>query len=186
VTTVTQQGVKRQFWSCMCNRSNWHTANPLPKRGNRDERHRVYEQLCAFLCKRGGNIPAAGATHSNLLVRFSGNDFPEFLLQSAFTKLSIILVRFANPILENLNFAVYVCERVCVLLIVHDTHPDSDSTLWCLCSNPTRANRSRFKRRFRHQLSSHRLGTATSPVRFQAASFFPNISASARSQSSRS
>jgi hypothetical protein len=50
-------------------------------------------------------------------------EFLGFLSHSAFAKLGILLVLFASTILENLNFAVYVCERVCVLLIVHDSSP---------------------------------------------------------------
>ena len=57
------------------------------------------------------------------LVRFFVPDFGELPRQFAFAKLSIIPVRFASAILKNFNFAMYVCERVCVLLIVHDTSP---------------------------------------------------------------
>ena len=59
----------------------------------------------------------------NLPVRFSVNDSLQSLLRPDFAKLSIIHVRFASAILENPNFGVYVCERVCVLLIVHDVSP---------------------------------------------------------------
>ena len=55
--------------------------------------------------------------------RLCVEDFLGFLHQSAFAKLSIILVRFASPILESLSFPVYVYEWVCVLLIFHDVLP---------------------------------------------------------------
>jgi len=44
----------------------------------------------------------------------------DFLHQPAFAKLCIVLVGFASAILESLNFGVYLCESVSVLLIVHD------------------------------------------------------------------
>jgi hypothetical protein len=46
-----------------------------------------------------------------------------FLNRFAFAKLTIILVRCSNAILDSLDFLMYVCERVCVRLIVHDVSP---------------------------------------------------------------
>lgn len=57
------------------------------------------------------------------LFRLLAEDFLGFLHQSVFAKLSIILVRLANAILESLGFPVYVCEWVRVLLIFHDVPP---------------------------------------------------------------
>jgi len=31
----------------------WNTAHPVPKKGNRDERHRFYQQRCDSLCQKG-------------------------------------------------------------------------------------------------------------------------------------
>jgi hypothetical protein len=76
-----------------------------------------------FSVQKMGDIPAGGVTHSNSLVSFSVNDSLEFLHQSAFAKLSIIHVRFASAIPESHGFPVYVCEWICVLLIVHDISP---------------------------------------------------------------
>ena len=55
--------------------------------------------------------------------RLCVEDFLGFLHQSAFAKLSIILVRFASAILESLSFPVYVYEWVGVLMIFHDVLP---------------------------------------------------------------
>ena len=49
--------------------------------------------------------------------------FLGFPYLSAFAKLSIMLVCFANEILESLDLPVYFCELVCILLIVHDASP---------------------------------------------------------------
>ena len=50
-------------------------------------------------------------------------DLRSVLYQSAFTKFSFILVRFASAIPESLSLPMYVCEWVGVLLIVHDGSP---------------------------------------------------------------
>ena len=57
------------------------------------------------------------------LVRFFVPDFGELPRQFAFANLSFIPVHFESLILENLNFAVYICESVCIRLIVHDVSP---------------------------------------------------------------
>ena len=46
-----------------------------------------------------------------------------FLSLFAFAKFSIIPVCCGNAILENLDFPMYVCERVFVQLIFHDVSP---------------------------------------------------------------
>jgi hypothetical protein len=57
------------------------------------------------------------------LVRFFVPDFGELPRQFAFANLSILPVHFESVILANLNFAVYICESVCIRLIVHDVSP---------------------------------------------------------------
>ena len=56
---------------------------------------------------------------------FPVDGFLGFLYLSAFAKLSIMLVCVTKEILENLDFPVYFCELVCVLLIVHDASPQT-------------------------------------------------------------
>jgi hypothetical protein len=65
------------------------------------------------------------------LFRLFAEDFLGFLHQSAFAKLSIILVRFANAILESRSFPVYIYEWICVLLIFHDVSPVNRILLQC-------------------------------------------------------
>ena len=77
------------------------------------------------------------------LVRFFVPDFGELPLQFAFAKLTIIPVHFESVILENLNFAVYICESVCIRLIVHDVSP---LTRILLCRAPNGTLRSRVTR----------------------------------------
>jgi hypothetical protein len=43
----------------------------------------------------------------------------------AFAKLRVMLVCVANQIFENLDFPVYFCKLVCVLVIVHDASPQT-------------------------------------------------------------
>jgi hypothetical protein len=64
--------------------------------------------------------------------------FLGFPYLSVFAKLSIVLVCLANEILENLDFPMYFCELVCVLLIVHDASPPT--RILRLFPGPLRAN----------------------------------------------
>ena len=54
---------------------------------------------------------------------FPVDGFLGFLYLSAFAKLSIMLVCVTKEILENLDFPVYFCELVRILLMVHHASP---------------------------------------------------------------
>src|ERR1019366_6201304 len=84
--------------------------------------HKSHQSGTASSCAVSG-YPCCGCDPIKLLVTINVSDSLEFVHQSAFANLSIILALFASAFLENLNFGVYVCERVCVLLIIHDTSP---------------------------------------------------------------
>ena len=68
--------------------------------------------------------PPLPLRHSlNLPLRIAVMNSLEFPHKFAFANFSIIHVRFASAILESLSFPVYVCEWVCVRVIVHDVSP---------------------------------------------------------------
>jgi hypothetical protein len=101
-------------------RSGWHAAGFVAQNVRASQ---VLSTAVLFSVQKRGVILGAAVTHSKLLVRLFVPDSPEFLHQFAFANLRIIPVHFASAILENLNFAVYVRESVCIRLIVHDVSP---------------------------------------------------------------